>query len=75
MRYARMSISLTVAAMILAGIAPSSRPVTQVAAQSGPTVFDPDLGVRTVVTGLNQPTSMAFLGEDDFLVIEKARAK
>jgi uncharacterized repeat protein (TIGR01451 family) len=30
-----------------------------------------NLGVRTVVSGLNQPTSMAFIGADDFLVLEK----
>ena len=30
-----------------------------------------NLGVRTVVTGLNQPTSMAFIGADDFLILEK----
>ena len=30
-----------------------------------------NLGVRTVVAGLNQPTSMAFIGADDFLVLEK----
>lgn len=37
-----------------------------------PTVFDPNLGVRTVVSGLTQPTNMAFLGANDFFVIEKA---
>jgi glucose/arabinose dehydrogenase len=36
-----------------------------------PTILDPTLGVRTVVSGLSQPTSMAFLGADDFLVLEK----
>jgi glucose/arabinose dehydrogenase len=35
------------------------------------TVLDPNLAVRTVVTGLTQPTSMAFLGDDDFLVLQK----
>ncbi len=37
-----------------------------------PTVLDPKLAVRTVVDGLNQPTSMAFLGPNDILVLEKA---
>src|SRR4051794_28410100 len=41
-------------------------------AQSPPTVLDPNLAVRPVVTGLSMPTSMAFLGPDDFLVLEKA---
>ncbi len=37
-----------------------------------PTVVDPDLAVRTIVGGLDQPTSMAFLGANDFLILEKA---
>jgi glucose/arabinose dehydrogenase len=36
-----------------------------------PTVVDPRLEVRTVVSGLNSPTTMAFLGDDDILVLEK----
>jgi glucose/arabinose dehydrogenase len=44
----------------------------QLAAQAGPTLLDPNLVVRTVVGGLNQPTSMAFLAPDDFLILEKA---
>jgi len=43
-----------------------------VEAQSLPTVLDPNLAVRPVITGLSSPTSMAFLGPDDFFVIEKA---
>jgi glucose/arabinose dehydrogenase len=35
-------------------------------------VEDPNLAVKTVVSDLNQPTSMAFLGPNDFLVLEKA---
>jgi len=42
---------------------------------STPTMLDPDLAVRTVVSGLNQPTSMAFIGKNDFLVLEKATGK
>src|SRR5919106_1986380 len=37
-----------------------------------PSVVDGNLAVRTVVSGLNQPTTLAFLGEGDFLVLEKA---
>jgi glucose/arabinose dehydrogenase len=48
-------------------------PITAPAAE--PQLVDPDLGVRTVVTGLEQPTSMAFLGDNDFLVLEKASGK
>ncbi len=41
----------------------------------GPAMTDPNLHVTTVITGLNQPTSMAFLGSNDFLVLEKASGK
>jgi aldose sugar dehydrogenase len=40
-------------------------------AQTGPQVVDPNLGVRTVVSGLTTPSTMAFLGPNDFLVVEK----
>ncbi|MFL5269122.1 MAG: PQQ-dependent sugar dehydrogenase [Stellaceae bacterium] len=45
-----------------------------------PTVVDPDLAVRTVVAGLNQPTSVAFLPSNhtqitDVLVLEKSTGK
>ena len=42
---------------------------------SPPTMLDSRLGVRAVVAGLNQPTTMAFLGADDFLVLEKATGR
>src|SRR5437899_426332 len=35
----------------------------------GPSVKDPNLTVETVVSGLDLPTSMDFLGPDDFLVL------
>src|SRR5215510_5720971 len=41
-------------------------------AQVGPTVIDPNLRVRTFADGLDQPTSMAFLGPNEFFVLEKA---
>jgi aldose sugar dehydrogenase len=40
-----------------------------------PTLTDPDLAVRTVVSGLTQPIAMAFLGPDDFLVTEKSTGR
>jgi uncharacterized protein (TIGR03118 family) len=49
---------------------PSSLPPEQ-----GPTMVDPNLQVTPVVTGLDQPTSMAFLGPNDFFVLEKASGK
>jgi aldose sugar dehydrogenase len=36
-----------------------------------PTVTDPRLVVRPVVSGLELPTTLAFLGADDFLILEK----
>jgi uncharacterized protein (TIGR03118 family) len=40
-----------------------------------PVLLDPNLGVRPVVTGLTQATSMAFLGTNDFFVLEKTTGK
>jgi glucose/arabinose dehydrogenase len=37
-----------------------------------PTLVDQNLIVRTVVAGLDQPTTMAFIGSNDFFVLEKA---
>jgi glucose/arabinose dehydrogenase len=43
-----------------------------VAAQSAaPSMTDPNLGVRTTVSGLITPISMAFIGPNDFLIVEK----
>jgi aldose sugar dehydrogenase len=65
MRWMRRGIALAVgASMALAGTAAAQTPT--------PVVHDPDLTVRAAVSGLDQPTSMAFLGHDDFLVLEKA---
>jgi len=41
------------------------------AQSTGPEMLDPRLGVRAVATGLELPTSMAFLGNNDMLVLEK----
>jgi glucose/arabinose dehydrogenase len=41
------------------------------AAEAQPTLSDPNLQLTTVVTGLAFPTTMAFLGPNDFLVLEK----
>jgi aldose sugar dehydrogenase len=37
-----------------------------------PSLTDPSLAVRPVVTGLTEPTGMAFLGPQDLLVLEKS---
>jgi aldose sugar dehydrogenase len=44
-------------------------------ADAAPALVDPDLSVRTAVSGLDQPISMAFLGRNDMLVLEKATGK
>jgi uncharacterized protein (TIGR03118 family) len=49
---------------------PSSLPPPE-----GPSLTDPNLTVSTVIAGLDQPTSMAFLGPGDFLILEKATGK
>jgi aldose sugar dehydrogenase len=64
-RWVRSGLVLAVAApLVIAGMASAQTPAPQ--------VLDPNLAVRTVVSGLNQPTSMAFIGDDDFLALEKA---
>ncbi len=40
-----------------------------------PVLLDPALAYATVVSGLSQPISMAFIGPDDFLVTEKATGR
>ena len=36
-----------------------------------PHIMDSNLTVEIVVDGLNMPTTMAFLGKDDFLILQK----
>jgi glucose/arabinose dehydrogenase len=67
---------LTLAAVIgvLAGsLFRDGTPVT--AQNTSPTMLHPNLGVRAVVTGLTQPTTMAFIGENDLLVLEKGTGR
>jgi aldose sugar dehydrogenase len=66
MRWVRCGLLAAVAApLAIAGTAAAQTPPP-------PSVVDPDLGVRTAASGLTQPTSMAFIGDDDFLVVEKS---
>jgi uncharacterized repeat protein (TIGR01451 family) len=44
-------------------------------AASTPTMLDDNLTVSTVIAGLDQPTSLAFIGMNDFFVLEKATGK
>ena len=66
-RWARRGCSLGVAAMLV--LAPAAGGQTT---PPGPEVLDPDLAVNSAVSGLNQPISMAFLGDGEMLVLEKA---
>lgn len=45
------------------------------AAAAAPVMLDPNLTVSTVLSGLDQPTSLAFIGANDFFVLEKATGK
>lgn len=42
---------------------------------AAPLLLDQNLSVKTIVSGLNQPTSMAFLGANDFLILERTTGK
>jgi glucose/arabinose dehydrogenase len=68
----RTFMPAAIAALALVGMTGSAVGATQ---QTGPTVVDPQLEVATLVSGLNQPTSIAFLGANDLLVLEKATGK
>ncbi|HEX4950958.1 MAG TPA: PQQ-dependent sugar dehydrogenase, partial [Blastocatellia bacterium] len=48
---------------------------TSLAQTPPPSLVDPTLDVRPFVTGLVQPTTMAFIGNNDILVLEKASGK
>jgi glucose/arabinose dehydrogenase len=62
---------LTVLLAILAG-----REEIPVTAQTpSPTMLHPELGVRLVVTGLTQPSTMAFIGDNDLFVLEKGTGR
>ena len=71
-RWGLCAASSLAALVILAG----SWPITQLQAQgTTPTLTDPRLAVRTVVTGLTNPTTMAFIGPHDILVLEKTTGR
>lgn len=64
---------LAISSLLLFGILLVSLPgpMKPVEAQSGPAMLVPNLAVRTVVSGLDLPTTMAFIGTNDILVLEK----
>jgi aldose sugar dehydrogenase len=58
-----------------AGVVIAAGAASPTSAQSGPAMLHPRLGVRPVADGLNQPTTFAFIGTDDLLVLEKATGR
>jgi aldose sugar dehydrogenase len=65
---------------LMMGALIGATPIQHVAANvqapaGGPTMLHPTLGVRTVTAGLVTPTSLAFIGAKDFLVLEKNTGK
>jgi aldose sugar dehydrogenase len=68
MKPLRLGLALALVALATALVLPGR-------AEAAPALVDPDLSVRTVVSGLDQPISVAFLGPGDILVLEKATGK
>jgi aldose sugar dehydrogenase len=64
----RTLLTATLLIVLVLTVGAATAPVR---AQGGPTLVDPNLGVRTAVTGLVTPSTLAFLGPSDFLVTEK----
>jgi glucose/arabinose dehydrogenase len=58
-----------------AGLLALSLTVPTWAQETGPTLMDGNLRLSTAVAGLELPTSIAFIGEDDLLVLEKNSGK
>jgi glucose/arabinose dehydrogenase len=74
----KLRASLAIAAVLLAGALTELGPAQKgdaEAAPAGPTMLDPNLTVSTVVSGLTTPSSIAFLGRNDLLVLEKNTGK
>ena len=63
-------LTLAVVVMLAGYFFDDRTPVT--AQNTSPTMLDPNLGVRAIITGLTQPSTMAFIGENDLLVLEKS---
>src|SRR5262245_5075086 len=71
----KFTCHLSRSALLLTLIVSAAGSPDSVRAQAGPSLVDPNLAVRTVVSGLNSPTTMAFLGPADFLVLEKSTGR
>jgi aldose sugar dehydrogenase len=62
------SAARAVLGLVVAGVMIGSRVEAQTAT---PKLVDASLDVRPVITGLNTPTSLAFIGRNELLVLEK----
>jgi glucose/arabinose dehydrogenase len=67
----RAAVLGSAGAVIAAGLSATMLGPAASAQDGGPTMLHPRLGVETVASGLVTPVSLAFLGEDDLLVLEK----
>ena len=66
-----LAVSLAaICSFVLLGLGASATAQT-----AGPTMVDPNLAVRTAVSGLSLPTTMAFVGPSEMLVLEKATGR
>jgi aldose sugar dehydrogenase len=74
-RTRRRTIALGVIAVLVLIAASASRSGRAGAETVDPTILDPNLTLRTEVSGLAAPTSIAFLGPDEMLVLEKDSGK
>ena len=63
---------IAIAAAVAGGLSGAQNPVQT---QSGPSLVDQNLQVRVVASGLIQPTTLAFIGASDLLVLEKASGR
>lgn len=73
LRFGLLSVTLLAALMALPAFNEDARLRAQ--PPSGPTMLDANLSVRVAATRLSLPTTMAFIGTNDFLVLEKATGR
>ncbi|MFC0505420.1 PQQ-dependent sugar dehydrogenase [Micromonospora costi] len=71
----RLRAAAALLAVAASGLAATVPGAPANAEPGGPTMLDRKLAVRTAATGLVSPTGMAFLGDDDLLVIEKTTGR
>jgi glucose/arabinose dehydrogenase len=71
----RPRVARIVLPLLVLGALVATGPSAVVADHGGPHLVDPNLQVTTVASGLAQPTTLAFLGPDDLLVLEKGSGR